>query len=95
MSQPLPLDLLKLARQGIEFSEVVENGATNSMFGEGIELAAMFRPEAVDGLNEANGASRDQVIKFYLPGKMAMDFECDEAHLRKVIENGLLAIECR
>lgn len=66
-------------------SQAIVDGAANSVIGEGHEVGAEFRVEALGGFEQAEHAVADQIVEFDVFGECFPDLACDGSHIRRVL----------
>lgn len=84
------LEATNLAREWVNLAEVVQHRAEDPVFGERPEFAPAPRIEAVDCLDQSNGAGGNEVVEFDLratPVKPAGE----QIHLLEMTEDEVIA----
>ena len=79
------------SRQRIDTAQIVEHGATNTMFGQRLEFQISSGIETVGGVNKTHDSRRHKVFKQDLRWAPAMNLRCNKPHLRQAFDDGLFA----
>ena len=58
-----PCEMTNGSGKRIDLAEEIEDGSTDAMFRQCLDLEAAIGVEAVDGLDEANGSSGHEIIQ--------------------------------
>jgi hypothetical protein len=83
------------SRQGIKFTEIIEDRPADSMLRESLELVTALGIEPIHGLDEPNDTRLDEVIEIYLRWTSMVHARGDQTHLRHVNEDQLFAVKSR
>jgi len=84
--------LTRAARQPVHPPQSIENSASNTVFGVGLQQDSPVRVKPVDGFDEPDHSVTNQVIQFHCKAQPVPYALGHQAHLRHVQQEHLLAV---